>query len=239
MDEVRAKKELGHLEGFDNEPQSNSVVSGRALAAWEIVSVSSSFLIAAWTILPFVGNSKLIGLIPVGLAFALMWLSHRARLETAREIGWRLDNFFEAARLLILPMLLAAIAIVVVGWLSKSLRFDWALFWRRFLWLPVWGFMQEYVMQGFINRRAQIVFGKGWRSILLVAALFAVFHLPNPWLALATFAGGLLWASVYQRAPNLLAIGLSHGLMSLLLASQLPNGALNSLRVGFKYFGYN
>jgi len=209
------------------------------LAGWEIVSVSSSFLIAAWIILPFVGNSKLIGAVPVGLAFALMWLSHRARLETAREIGWRLDNFFEAARLLVLPMLAAAIVIFIVGWLGQSLRFDWTLFWRRLLWLPLWGFMQEYVMQGFINRRAQIIFGKGWRSILLVAALFALFHLPNLWVCLATFAGGLLWASVYQRAPNLLAIGLSHGLMALLLASQLPASVLNSLRVGFKYFGYN
>lgn len=203
------------------------------------MSVSSSFLIVAWIILPFVGNSKLIGVIPVGLAFVLMWLSHRARLETAREIGWRLDNFFEAARLLVLPMAAAAIVIIVVGWLGQSLRFDLTLFWRRLLWLPLWGFMQEYVMQGFINRRAQIIFGKNWRSIVLVAALFAVFHLPNPWLTLATFAGGLLWASVYQRAPNLLAIGLSHGVMSLLLASQLPASVLNSLRVGFKYFGYN
>lgn len=230
---------MDRIEQVDDEARRTSPLGDKALAGWEIVSVCSSFLIAAWIILPFVGDSKLVGAVPVCLAFVLMWLSHRARLETAREIGWRLDNFFEAARLLLLPMLAAAMLILIVGWLGKSLRFDWTLFWRRLLWLPLWGFMQEYVMQGFINRRAQVVFGKGWRSILLVAALFAVFHLPNPWLCLATFAGGLLWASVYQRTPNLLAIGLSHGLMSLLLASQLPASALNGLRVGFKYFGYN
>jgi hypothetical protein len=231
---------LDHIEQVDEvESRDSSPIGERALAGWEIVSVSSSFLIAAWVILPFADNSKLIGVVPVGLAFVLMWLSHRARLETAREIGWRLDNFFAAARLLVLPMLAAATLILIVGWLSNSLRFDWTFLWRRLLWLPLWGFMQEYVMQGFINRRAQIIFGKGWRSILLVASLFAVFHLPNPWLSLATFAGGLLWASVYQRAPNLLALGLSHGLMALLLASQLPASALKGLRVGFKYFGYN
>jgi membrane protease YdiL (CAAX protease family) len=239
MDEGQAKKELDHVERLAVEAHRGFAPDERALAMWEIVSVSSSFLIAAWTILPFVGNSKLIGVIPVGLAFALMWLSHRAHLETARDVGWRLDNFYEAARLLVLPMLVAALIILFIGWMSASLRFEWSLFWRRLLWLPWWGLMQEYVMQGFINRRAQIVLGKGWRSIVLVAALFALFHLPNPWLCLATFAGGLLWASVYQRAPNLLAVGLSHGLMSLLLASELPTSALNSLRVGFKYFGYN
>lgn len=217
----------------------NYALGERALAAWEIASVSSSFLIAAWTILPFAGNSKLIGVVPVGLAFALMWLSHRARGETAREIGLRLDNFFAAVRLLVLPMLATALMVIAIGWSSRSLRFEWALFWPRLLWLPVWGFMQEYVMQGYVNRRAQAIFGPGWRSVLLVAALFALFHLPNPWLSLATFAGGLLWASVYQRAPNLPAIGLSHGIMSLLLALGLPASLLNSLRVGFKYFGYN
>ena len=237
MDKEQAEKGLnrerraGAREGFG--------IGSRALAAWEIVSVSSSFLIAAWTILPFVGNSKLVGAVPVALAFGLMWLSHRARGETRREIGWRLDNFWLAWRLMLLPVLSAALVVILIGWLSGSLRFDWQLIWPRLLWLPVWGLMQEYVMQGFINRRAQIIFGKGWQSELLVATLFALFHLPNPWLTFATFVGGLLWASVYQRAESLPAIGLAHGLMALLLASELPPSVLNGLRVGFKYFGYN
>jgi membrane protease YdiL (CAAX protease family) len=101
----------------------------------------------------------------------------------------------------------------------------------------LWGPLQQYALQGFINRRAQIVFGKGGASVLLTALLFALFHLPNPWLVLATFAGGLLWAWVYQRAPNLLAIGISHGLMTWVLVSSVPASALHNLRVGYKFFG--
>ncbi len=232
-----------HHEISAREGDSNAHVSKRAesrtVAVWEIASATSSFLISGWMILPFVGNSKLIGAIPVGLAFTLMLLSHRARGETARAIGLRLDNFLEATRLLLLPTCVAALLILTVGWLSHSLRFELAQLRLRFLLLPVWGFMQQYVMQGFINRRAQILWGKGLHSQLLVAALFTLFHLPNPWLAFATFVGGLVWAAVYQRAPNLLALALSHGLMSLLLALSLPPSLLNSLRVGFKYFGYN
>ena len=93
---------------------------------------------------------------------------------------------------------------------------EWAL------WLPLWGLMQQYVLQGFINRRAQMALGRGWPSVLLVAFVFALLHLPNPWLAFATFAGGLVWAYVYQRAPNLLALALSHALMSMLLACRSP-----------------
>ncbi len=209
----------------------------RALALWEIASVTASFLIAEWMVLPFAGNSKLVAAIPIGLAFALMLYSHRTRGETAREIGWRLDNFWRAARLLTLPVLAAAILIVGAGWLLKGLRFDGRQILEWALWLPLWGFMQQYVLQGFINRRAQLALGRGWPSVLLVATVFALLHLPNPWLAIATFAGGLVWAHVYQRAPNLFALALSHALMSMLLAVSLPPALIKSLRVGIKYFG--
>lgn len=211
--------------------------SESSLAAWEIASVTSSFLIAEWMVMPFAENSKIVAAIPVGLAFMLMLLSHRARVESAREIGWRLDNFGSAVRLLIPPMLVGVVALVGIGLMMKSLRFDrqQALEWA--VWLPLWGLMQQYVLQGFINRRAQILFGRGSKSVLLVALIFALLHLPNPWLSVATFAGGLVWAYVYQRTPNLLALAFSHALMSMLLALSLPPTTINSLRVGIKYFG--
>lgn len=223
------------------EDQSHDVAAencgrGRTLAAWEIASVSSSFLIAAWLVLPFAGNDKVIWAIPIAAAFTLMLVSHHAYGETARDVGWRVDNLLEAIRLLLLPTLGAAILILLLGWLLGSLRFEWSQLRPRFLWLPVWGLLQQYVMQGFINRRAQIIFGRGWRSVLLVGLIFAILHLPNLWLTVATFAGGLILAYFYQRVPNLLALALCHALVSLVMVSTLPTQALHSMRVGFKYF---
>jgi membrane protease YdiL (CAAX protease family) len=230
------RKEMSIEEEHDNRDES-VIASESTTAFWEIVSVASSFLIAEWLVLPFAANSKLVAAVPIGLAFALMLLSHRAHNETAREIGWRLDNFWQAARVLLLPMLAAGLIIVGIGWLSKSLRYDGAQMLEYAVWLPLWGLMQQYVLQGFVNRRAQMLYGPGWRSVLLVALIFALLHLPNPWLALATFTGGIIWANVYQRAPNLIALALSHALMSMLLAFSLPASTINSLRVGIKYFG--
>jgi membrane protease YdiL (CAAX protease family) len=226
----------------ESQPEMNNArveltTSERSLLVWEIASVTVSVLIAEWLVLPFTNNNRLLIVVPVGLAFGLILLSHRVRHESAREIGWRLDNFGRAARLLALPMLLAAIVLVGIGLMIKGLHFEKESFWGRVLWLPLWGLLQQYVLQGFINRRAQTLLQPGWSSILLVALIFALLHLPNLWLSLATFTGGLLWAYVYQRAPNLPALALSHALMSMLLASVAPLTTLHSLRVGIKYFG--
>jgi membrane protease YdiL (CAAX protease family) len=214
----------------------------RALAAWEIVSIASSTVIAEWAVLAL-GSDRMWLTVPVACAFALIFYSHKLRGETPRELGWRTDNFMRAARLLLLPMLAGSILLVLVGWLwfggSFSFgqrRAGWAIFGFP-VWGFAWGLLQQYVLQAYINRRAQIVFGKGAASIIVVALLFALLHLPNPWLMCATFLGGLIWAAVYQRAPNLYALAISHALLTWVLISTLPSDALRGLRVGYKFFG--
>jgi membrane protease YdiL (CAAX protease family) len=224
------------------EEQCAAVISDRALAAWEIASVVSSILIAEWILSAVIGRSKLIVAIPIGLAFVLIIGSHGLRGETIRNLGFRFDNLLRAARLLLLPMFVVALLCLFVGWwFGGEINF---LRWHTGR--PIagqlvlgfgWGLVQQYVLQGFINRRAQIIWGESWLSVLLVATIFGSLHLPNPWLTVVTFTGGVIWAAVYQRAPNLFALAASHSVMTWVLVSTLPASALNHLRIGFKYFG--
>jgi membrane protease YdiL (CAAX protease family) len=244
-DEAGTGKQLELDPKVSSQPstESQSVPESRALAAWELVSVLASTLIAEWAVLALSRDKRLL-LVPVACAFALMFYSHYLRGETLRDLGWRTDNFARAARLLLLPSIAGSLLLVLLGWLWFGGSFSFGA--RRAGWeifgFPVWGFawglLQQYVLQAFINRRAQLVVGqKGAGSIILVAAVFALLHLPNPWLMFATFLGGIIWATVYQRAPNLYALALSHALLTWVLISTLPAHALHGLRVGYKYFG--
>src|ERR1700754_2904902 len=76
----------------------------RALAAWEIVSVVSSVLIAEWILAAAAGSVRLIVSIPIALTFVLVVSSQVLRQETIRDLGVRFDNFWRALKLLLLPM---------------------------------------------------------------------------------------------------------------------------------------
>src|SRR5919198_4720637 len=79
----------------------------------EVSLVILCVLVAEWAVLPLFGKSYLAGLLPVCAAYALMFLSHRARGESPRDLGWRLDNLWRAIGLLLPPMIAAALLLAL------------------------------------------------------------------------------------------------------------------------------
>ena len=197
-------------------------------------------VVSEWISPLFFGKNWLAGAIPACVALAFIILSQIIKGETLRDMGWRLDNFAKAIVILLVPMLLASMILVAIGWHCGSLRLGCIRFEPPLLWtslgLFLWALTQQYPLQAFMNRRAQEIWGAGNRSVFIVASVFALLHLPNFWLMAATFLGGLLWSFVYQRAPNLWALALSHAAMTAVLVMTVPYNALHGLRVGYNYF---
>ncbi len=209
-------------------------------AAAEAVFVIGCVVFAEWAAIPLFGKSKTTGMICMCIVFLFGGLSHRARRETAEDIGFGLQNFWEALRLLLLWMIPAAAVLVAIGWTLGSLHFrfpgSWGALAKTGFWLFLWGLMQQYALQAIINRRFQDIWGKGGRSVLAAALIFSALHMPNLWLTVATLLGGFFWAWSYQKTPNLWALAISHSVMTVVLASSLSTAMLHGLRVGYNYF---
>src|SRR5215212_9289006 len=100
----------------------NADLRRSTLALWEIVSIIISCLIAEWVVLAFIGTNKFALAIPIALALTLMIFSHRVYGETPRDLGFRLDNFLAAAKLLLLPTIVAMALIMFVSGFNFSDR---------------------------------------------------------------------------------------------------------------------
>jgi len=92
------------------------LIGQRTLALWEITSIIISCLIAEWVVLSFFGRNRALVAVPVLLALILMLVSHRTYDEDLRKLGFRLDNFLNAMRLLVLPTLAVLAVIIAVAW---------------------------------------------------------------------------------------------------------------------------
>ncbi len=223
-------------------------ISLRAVTALEIASVLSSVFITVWAIIPLQLRQRWFSAVPALLAIALMINSHRVRGESLREIGFTVRHFRRALRLLITPTLIACAAFAAIGYFTGSFHRT-THFWSNMLIVPVWGLIQQYVLQGFIYRRVRSLLLDSPSSpiersnrirlaILTTAMIFALAHAPNLSLMTLTFAGGLMWSWAYERAPNLFAIALSHAAISLMMMTSLPPWLLSSMSVGYKHFLY-
>jgi membrane protease YdiL (CAAX protease family) len=209
----------------------------RIIAALEVASVMASVIVAAWVVLPLQPERPWLALIPVITGLALVLHSQQVRGENARSLGLGTGNFLKAAQLLALPMLAGAALIVAIGIVASSFHYT-SHFRIVLVVLPIWGLIQQYVLQGFVYRRLKYSLA-GRRSgvaIVATAVLFALAHAPNLMLMGLTLVAGLVWSWVYDRAPNLLALGLSHAIMSLLIMTSWPPWLLDSMGIGFKYF---
>ena len=209
-------------------------VNDRMLAVWEIVSIVTTVVIAEWIRPSAAWLSPVLMTVPVAFAVALTISSHRVRGESLRDIGFCFDNFLNALYLLAIPTVVTLGLCLLIAWVTSApINF---LRWQLNANVG-WALLQQYMLQGFIHRRAMIVLGRGWRSIVLVAIIFGLLHLPNPWIALITLMAGAIWAAIYQRTPNLFALAVSHSVMTWFVVSTFPPSLLRHMRVGIGYFG--
>ena len=151
------------------------------------------------------------------LAAILVWASYVIwRIIVTRGIarawGFRRDNFLAALRPSVYFLILGTIALSVYGGVMGQWRLP-ATFWIVLLLYPLYGIVQQFALQILITKNLRGVVKTLLIRVLLAASLFSAVHFPNYRLMLLTFLAGLMFTWIYNRHPNIWAVGISHGLL--------------------------
>jgi membrane protease YdiL (CAAX protease family) len=99
----------------------------------------------------------------------------------------------------------------------------------------LWAIEQEFILQSFFYVNVEQLAGNQFRSAVIAAALFAVAHIPNPILVLATLVAGICFTQLFRRYRNIYALGIAHGLLGLALAVSVSENVHHHMRVGLGY----
>ena len=166
-------------------------------------------------------------------------VAHLRAREGPADIGLRLDTLGPAARDALLATVAIGVLLGAAGTLMGSIDVPPLASWPGSLgYGVVWGTLQQYgLLAVFYRRFGEIL--EGHRGPALCASgVFALLHVPNPFLTCATFLAGLLACWLYRRSPNLLVLGILHGVISFLITSTLPETLTMGMRVGPGYLRF-
>lgn len=167
--------------------------------------------------------------LPVLLVLALT-IAHNRRTH---DWGFNARAFWPALRW---SAILTAIFSALLWWAGRQFgpAPDRAAPLLDFMYVVIWGGAQQFVLQTVVLREAQSVARRA--AVPLAAAIFAVFHLPNPFLVIVTFTGGLVWCAIYSRYPHIVPLAISHAAATVVILTSFPAAAIGALRTGWRYF---
>jgi hypothetical protein len=180
----------------------------------------------------------LIGTYAAGIGLVIV--NHLYHRDRPAEMGFRLDNRRRAIRTFGLLTIMLAAAIIVIGiWRSEPRLDRWG---DLYLYVG-WAALQQHLLQNFLRLRGEDILGRGHRgAAVLAAALFALYHLPNPPLVVASFLGALVWCLLFMRVPSFPSAWLSQAILTGCLILFFKHGFLNQFQVGkpghrYEYYG--
>ena len=141
---------------------------------------------------------------------SLRW-DYRADNRILKTYGIRTDNLKEATRrsaAIFGPM---AIAILAIFPFTDNPKPPPYFYFTIFLY-PLWGLAQQFMFQSFFHSRLLKLGVAPW-SIFICALVFTFVHLNSEKLLIFALIGGLSFSYSFYRCPNILPLGIAHGIL--------------------------
>jgi len=194
-------------------------------------------LVQIWLVVPLLNPGFFGRSIPILL---VLFLAAARQIATGGHCGLDARALVPASRqALVLTLPVALLACLVAAYSPANHTFpaprDLAL---TFGFLFVWALGQQFALQTVIFEETLEKVKDGRKACLIAAALFAALHLPNPFLTVATWAGGLAWCSIYRRSPNVLPLAVSHAICSMAAMAAFSREVTGGMRVGYSYLAF-
>ena len=172
---------------------------------------------------------------PIALLAPLVLVLWQRSTLLGLGLGWR----GLISSLWILP---AAIAVAIAGvLLAKAAGTFHDLYKPDFAHVGgyvLWTIYQQFLLQDYFMPRLTRLLSSD-AAIALAAVLFAIAHLPNVVLTVATLVWGAVSCALFRRYRSLLVLGLAQGLLGLCFAVCVPDVFLHHMRVGLGYWHYH
>ncbi|MGM0528731.1 MAG: CPBP family glutamic-type intramembrane protease [Bacteroidota bacterium] len=155
----------------------------------------------------------------------LFWISYiiyryvhdRAVLK---KWGFRKEGFKQTMVVLIPFIIICIASSIILGGANTSISIlNWRVIPVLFLY-PLWGLFQQYIMLVLIADNLvelEKIELKKFPAIIITALLFSFVHYPSLFLMIFTFFMEVIFLLAWFRWKNLLALGLTHGVIATLL----------------------
>lgn len=130
-----------------------------------------------------------------------------------RGWGMRRDNFWSALRVQLYFGVPAAASLILFGLMNGTVPLPRS-FWLVCALYPLFGVAQQFVLQNLIARNLKKFIPQRVLLAFVSALLFSLSHIPRLSLSVLALIGGFFFTLIYQRFPNLWAIGILHGILA-------------------------
>jgi membrane protease YdiL (CAAX protease family) len=126
-----------------------------------------------------------------------------------------------------------------IGFGQEDNAFGHILLFVRTYWAyALWTFVQQLLLQGFFLTRLLRILPEPKMAAFVAGTLFAVAHLPNPILTIATLVWGIAACLVFLRYRNLYPLAIAHAILGITIAITIPGPVIRNMRVGLGYITY-
>jgi len=172
-----------------------------------------------------------------------VWLTASFALhkDTPKTLGWRVDNFWGAAKRSATVFLPIMIGLCFVGLALGGLHrpFTHLLVPKRFFGYMAFCLLQQLGLNSYVTNRLLTATGSAVRASLLAGTLFAALHWPNPVLVPVTWIGGIAMSWLFARERNILPLTVGQGVFGTLVWWAFPTAWHHAMRVGPGFYHFH